>query len=359
MAKIAEGLALVAAAAGVTAYLFAGRATPDEGAAFLRAYALFPPLAWAALRFGVRGVTAQTFAVATVAVAATARGAGPFVHETLAQSLLYLQAFMAVVAATGLFLAAAVTERARAVRVRDEVLAVVSHDLRNPLHAVRLALQSLARRPDAPQAKALLKTADRAVDRMDGLVRDLVDVAAVDAGVLSLQREQADVAALVRDVALEARAGADTQSIAVACEAPASEVMLDCDRARVLQVFANLVDNAIRYTAAHGTITIVAEPLDGEVRFAVRDTGAGIEPRDLPFVFDRFRRGERAAGSGIGLGLFIAKGIVEAHGGAIAVTSRVGEGTTFSFTLPRGGGPKSERGAVGAGSLATARSGSR
>lgn len=109
---------------------------------------------------------------------------------------------------------------------------------------------------------------------------------------------------------------------------------LDCDRDRVLEVFSNLIGNAVKYTPRHGVITVSAEPRDGQVRFAVQDTGPGIAEDALPHLFERYWQVTRARRAGIGLGLFIVKGIVEAHGGTVSVESRLGAGSTFTFTLP-------------------------
>jgi signal transduction histidine kinase len=337
--RLAEGALLGAAGLGLATRVFFDPAPASGGDLFLQSYLLFPPLVWAAVRFGIRGATAMAFVVSVAAIAGTALGRGPFVRETVARSLQHLQVFMALLSATALVLGAAITERSRAVKSRDEVLAFVSHDLRNPLGATQLSVQASVRALDRGSidgARRQLAIASRSVARMDGLVRDLVDLAAIDAGRLSMQPASTEARALVHDAAETMRAFAMRANIGLKEAAtPPGEAFVRCDPHRVLQVFANLVGNAVKYTGPGGAITIGSHGLEKTVEFFVSDTGVGIEPDDLPHVFERFRRGRKNSQPGAGLGLFIAKTIVEAHGGEIRAQSEVGVGSRFSFTLPR------------------------
>ena len=224
----------------------------------------------------------------------------------------------------------------RAVTARDEVLRIVAHDLRNPLNTIMMQAELLERPEPEPerrdQTPRLVIT--RSANRMERLIKDLLDVALVEAGQLKIERERLSAAELARDALemqkpLAASAGLELQ---LDVEQPLRDVW--GDRNRLLQVFENLIGNALKFTEEGGRITIGARPGDHEVEFFVADTGCGIAPENLAHVFDPFWQADRAGGQGAGLGLPITKGIVDAHGGRIRVESTLGRGTTFFFTLP-------------------------
>jgi signal transduction histidine kinase len=222
----------------------------------------------------------------------------------------------------------------RAARLRDEVLAAVSHDLKSPLASISLAADVLERRgvrqiPDLARPVAALR---KNVASMSRLIHDLLDVASIEAGRLSVQRQRQDLAELAGEALARARDAAADAGVALAARVEPAEV--ECDGQRLLQVLANLVGNAIKATPPGGSIAIEASRRDGQVEVSVADTGRGIPPDELPHVFDRFRRGRNAGYDGSGLGLAIVKGIVEAHGGAVRAESVPGTGTRVSFTLP-------------------------
>jgi len=177
----------------------------------------------------------------------------------------------------------------------------------------------------------------RSADRMNRLILNLLDVASIEAGRLVIEKKRDRVGSLVRD-AIEMQqvlATAKTLALEAKIAAP-DDLEVMCDRERLLQVFANLIGNAIKFTPEGGSITVGVEARGPEVRFAVNDTGPGILEDALPHVFDRFWQAQKTARLGTGLGLSIAKGIVEAHGGRIWVESQLGIGTKFFFTLPLG-----------------------
>jgi signal transduction histidine kinase len=168
---------------------------------------------------------------------------------------------------------------------------------------------------------------------MTTLIHDLVEVVALEAGTRDMQAHRLEPAKAIRSVA-EMYLGLAAEK-GVAVEVPPCEVPdVRADRARVLQVLSNLVGNALKFTPAGGTVTVTAEAAGESVAFHVADTGEGIAPEHLPRLFDRFWQAERGDRKGLGLGLAIAKGIVEAHGGRIWAESVPGQGSTFSFTLP-------------------------
>jgi signal transduction histidine kinase len=341
--RLLEGTVVGAAVLALCARAFFVRAQISAAELFLEPYMLFLPLVWAAVRFGIRGATATAFVVSILAVTGTALGSGPFVRETLASSLVHLQVFMGLVSVTALVLGAAITERSRAVTMRDDVLAIVSHDLQNPLGAAHLSVAASVRALDRGTVDVVggqLATALRALDRMEGLVRDLAELAAIDAGHLSMRPQVQDARSLVQEAKETMRPLASRSEITLEDDTQGGSASVLCDRHRVIQVFSNLVGNALKYTPPGGTVTIGSRASEKSVEFFVADTGIGIEDDDMPGVFERFRRGRRNTGPGAGLGLFIAKTIVEAQGGEIAARSKVGVGSRFSFTLPRAHHPE-------------------
>lgn len=225
----------------------------------------------------------------------------------------------------------------RATALRDDVLAAVSHDLRNPLSTISMALARLEEGPEpSVQARAqLLRIARESIDWMERMIRDLLDIASIDAGQLSIEREPADlVIVLVRAHALFEQLFAE-HKIQFTLDVPERLPHIEIDQERILQLIGNLLSNAAKFTATEGRVTLSARHAGDDVIVSVRDTGAGIPRADLARLFDRFWHGRGAARPrGTGLGLSIAKGIVEAHRGRIWVDTIEGIGSTFSFSLP-------------------------
>jgi signal transduction histidine kinase/PAS domain-containing protein len=244
-------------------------------------------------------------------------------------------------------------EAQESVRAREDLLAIVSHDLRNPLGVV-LASSALLLKSSLPpeppgkegRARRQVEAIERAGNRMNRLIRDLLDFAAIQAGHLSVSSHPREVGMLVREVldALEPLAATKSIKLVDGCAGAEGGLQISCDHDRVIQLFSNVVGNAVKFTPEGGTVTVRAEADGAMVRFAVADTGPGISTDELPYVFDRYYQARRRNRDGIGLGLSIARGIVEAHGGRIWVESPTGPGaassdgksggTTFFFTLP-------------------------
>ena len=227
----------------------------------------------------------------------------------------------------------------RAVKLRDEVLGIVSHDLRNPVHTISLASQMLQEMVpgDGTGQEPVRRHLDiigRAAKQMDYLIRDLLDVASIGSGHLSLEPRPHDAGALLGTACEMLRPLAEEAGLDFQCEIPAEAPTVRADADRVVQLLSNLVGNAVKFTPPGGRITLGLTAGDGEASFHVADTGPGIPAEALPHVFEQFWQARRDGRHGAGLGLAISRGIVEAHGGRIWVESREGEGTTFFFTLP-------------------------
>jgi signal transduction histidine kinase len=231
-------------------------------------------------------------------------------------------------------------------RLKDELLAVVSHDLRNPLSAILMNAALISKHATSDDlgrrmrrwAEATLRTGQR----MQRLVADLLDSAAIETGALSIANQRVDPAALVREAVDSSQSLAEAKGIALEGEAVVGPVTVNCDPQRIAQVLTNLLDNAIKHTPQGGAIKVTAQSSvdrnhsdgsDAVVRFSVSDTGIGIQAKDLDQVFDRGWQAETGHGGGLGLGLYIARGIVQAQKGTIGVESEPGRGTTFWFTL--------------------------
>lgn len=226
----------------------------------------------------------------------------------------------------------------RAIRDRDDILGVVSHDLGNPLQAVFIGLEALDRRlPEGSEGTEYYLSAIRSsAGMMQRLIQELLEVRRMEEGQLPLTRRDCRIPALVQEALEVSGPLARVKSIALSNELEGVDIPpLDIDGDRVLQVLSNLVGNAVKHTPEGGEVRVTATPGEGEVRVSVSDTGPGISAEDRPHIFERFWRAERTGGTGLGLGLAIARGIVLAHGGRIWVESGEGEGSTFHFTLPQ------------------------
>ncbi|WP_433931967.1 ATP-binding protein [Sorangium cellulosum] len=231
-------------------------------------------------------------------------------------------------------------EAQAATRARDDLLAIVSHDLRNPLNTIAITASllrsDLLQRKDGEEDDAvqLVDRMDRGIQRMTRLIEDLLDASRIEAGRLVVSPRVERGGALVRE-ALEAAA-----SLAEAKGCRVTQGPLDAglevlaDRDRVLQVFSNLLGNALKFTPKGGLVSVSLCRVADLARFSVADTGPGIPPEHQPHLFDRYWKASQESRTGAGLGLYIARGIVEAHHGTVAVESTPGHGTTIHFTLP-------------------------
>lgn len=223
-----------------------------------------------------------------------------------------------------------------AVRARDQLIAIVAHDLRNPLAAVGI-LATLVRKRHESEANTArdLQIIERSVDRMKHMISDLLDMSRIEAGKFSLDRKVISSVALVKEAITTHDVLAAERGIRLRADDDVADVSVLCDSARTAQVLANLVGNAIKFGRRDDTVTI-GVVLDGDrARFNVTDTGPGIAPKDLSHIFELFWSATPGRNDGAGLGLYICKRIIDAHGGQIWAESTLGRGTTIYFTLPR------------------------
>jgi PAS domain S-box-containing protein len=226
-----------------------------------------------------------------------------------------------------------INDQKRAIRTRDDILATVSHDLRNPLGNILLSAELLGEE-GLEQDPGLVDTIKRSANRMSMLIRDLLDITAVEGGELSIHRRPVQIRPLVAEAVSQQQQLAKQKKIALELAPSEIDVVVFCDQDRVLQVFANLIGNALKFTPNGGKITVAHRVMIDEVQLLVADTGPGIPPEQQGRVFDRFWRNRESANAGSGLGLAICRGIVEQHGGRIWVEGNEGEGATFVFALP-------------------------
>ncbi len=229
----------------------------------------------------------------------------------------------------------------QAIQARDDMMGIVSHDLRNPASAVKMLARSILEGAERERLSddviERVVVMRQAAEQMDALIEDLLDMTRIEAGRLVVSPEAVDVGPLISRSVEALRPLADAGGVTLHAELPATLPIVQVDPDRVLQIISNVLGNAIKFTPAEGRVTLEARLHDSALEFSITDSGEGIAAALLPHVFDRFfqaAHGGRAARHGAGLGLPIARGIVEAHGGRIWIESTPGVGTTVRFTLP-------------------------
>ena len=229
------------------------------------------------------------------------------------------------------------SELQQAVKIRDEVTSIVSHDLKDPVHTIQMATAVLLDADigaDEGTRRQHAKLIQRSAARMARLLEDLLDVARSEASSLGLIRKPTAIAPLIDEVVDGFRLSALELGVDLTIRVPPDLPLVSADDRRIVQVLTNLCANALKFTRRGGTATVSAERIGEIVQLTVEDTGIGISRDNLSHVFDRFWQAKRASRASAGLGLAIAKSIVEAHGGRIWVESTEGQGTAFHFTLP-------------------------
>jgi signal transduction histidine kinase len=222
----------------------------------------------------------------------------------------------------------------QALRAREDLLAVVAHDIRGPLGSVLIAARRIEHHGNGAAPPGAVQSIVRGVHRISRMVDDLLDLARLDAGnPLPIELAVHDMVEIARRAAQELEPVAASSQLSLTCELP--EVALArCDEQRVEQVLGNLIGNAIKFTPQGGSIRVAVKPAELEVHLTVRDTGAGIAPEVVPHIFERYRQADANRRRGVGLGLSIVKAIVDAHGGRVWVNTAPGAGSTFHIALP-------------------------
>jgi signal transduction histidine kinase len=231
------------------------------------------------------------------------------------------------------------TPEIEADRLKSEFIANASHELRTPVTSLKVLVESLidGAQEDPELRQSFLADIHREIDRMHALVNDLLDVAALEAR-KGLERRELDAVPVIEEAIATVLPQATQREIALERRIPSAPLSVTADRVRLRQILVNLLANAVKFTPNGGRVTLSASPGPDGVRFAVKDTGIGIPAKDLPHIFDRFyrvTRGRSRLQGGSGLGLTIVKQAIDAHEGEISVESTEGEGTTFTFRLPR------------------------
>jgi len=250
----------------------------------------------------------------------------------------YLQAIAIPIVHSGvLLLFQDLTDLRNLQTMRRELIGNISHEFRTPLAGIKAMVETLGGGAidDKEAARDFLARIDSEVSRLTQLVAELTELSRIEIGKAELKKEPVDLNQLVEEVIHQLSPQAERQKLSILQDFASDLPFIHADKDRIRQVMANLVHNAIKFTPAGGRITITTQVLEGSVLVDIADTGIGIPKEDLPRVFERFYKGDKArAGEGTGMGLAIAKHVIEAHGGSIWVRSEEGKGSTFSFSLP-------------------------
>lgn len=307
-------------------------------APFFHPYMLFPLLIWAAIRFGQKGATAATLIVSLGAVWGTFHGLGPFAGRTPYEGLLSLQLFMAAVIPTTLVLAATIAERKRSESVKSEFASMVSHELRTPLSSIKAGIEVVLDGIDGPVTDAQRETLDIAknnVNRLTRLINNVLDYSKLESGKLEMIFEKTDVTQILREIYDLMKPAVQNKGLDFLREFPDAPFLAVCDADKIKQVLINLLDNAIKFTDAGGTISLHLRRSDRQVLISVEDTGVGIPEEDQERIFEMFGHASgRSQPRGTGIGLSVCRLVVGHHRGRIDVDSSPGEGTRLTVVFP-------------------------
>ena len=220
-------------------------------------------------------------------------------------------------------------------RAREDMLGVVAHDLRNPLNLLMMTTELLGdAEPSKEKTDQLLGVMQRATRRMNRLIDDLLEVVRQESGRMMLDLGETSAASLLAQTAEMFQSAAQEKGVTLRVDDCPPDVLVNADAERIVQVLSNLVGNAVKFVPAGGSVSLKCESSGNEAVFSVTDSGPGLDPDDLSRLFEKFWQRRRSDKRGVGLGLAIAKGIVEAHGGRIWAESKLGVGSTFYFALP-------------------------
>ena len=353
----AEALALGIAVVAASLLIFGGQAgLPTATGKYAQAYLFFPLLIWAALRFGQRGAVTVAFVVSVIAVWGTALSHGPFVRPALHESLIALQTFMGVAAATFLVLGASMAERRRAERevrlararaeqanrAKAEFLAVMSHELRTPLNAISGYVDLLTLGVNGPlteKQSGSLARIQLNQQHLLGMIDDVMSFAKIEAGKLRVDVQTVLVHDVVATLEAPIRPELERKELTFACDPCDPTLSVRADPEKLRQILVNFLANAMKFTPTGGRIEVGADRHDDFVRIWVSDSGVGIPSDQIEHVFEPFfqvERGTTRRYPGIGLGLAIASDFARAMDGEVQLESTVGKGSIASVLLPAG-----------------------
>jgi len=350
-----EAVALIGSTA-VIAWLIFFERTPIDRESFLQAYAVFPLMIWASVRFGQRGAVTAAFATSFIALVGTVKGLGPFTRGDLHNSLFALQTFMGIVAASFLVLGATISEReqarreallalegeARANRAKADFLAVMSHELATPLTAIGGHVELVARGEHGPvtaRQRESLEAVLRVQSHIAALVDDVLNYSRLEAGPLVMHSTIVRVNDMFDSIEPVLQPDLRRKRLSLDRHSLERGLSVFADPERLRQVLLNVVTNAVKYTPDGGSVGLGAERENGKVRIRVKDSGIGIPPDALKRVFEPFFQVDRGPGArlpGVGLGLAIARDLTRAMRGELTIESTVGSGTTVNVFLPPG-----------------------
>jgi signal transduction histidine kinase len=345
-----EGAVLTASSALLAWWIFAF--ATDPGRQFPHEYMLFPLVMWAGLRFAAPVAALVTAIIASLAIAGTASGLGPLATDSTNRSLLLVQVFLWMLSGTGLLLAASIGERERLEadlrslarrqaedhRRKDEFLAMLGHELRNPLMPISIGVELLREKAGDPAAVASTRALiERQLRQVVRLVDDLLDVSRITRAAIELRREWVDLRDVIASGVECNRGLIESRAQQLQLDLPPGPLRADVDPLRLGQVMANLIHNAAKYTGERGEIRVTARAEAGHIVVRVSDNGAGMTPELLAHAFDLFVQGERGvrrSHGGLGVGLTLARTLVELHGGTITAASPgPGKGTEVTVRL--------------------------
>jgi signal transduction histidine kinase len=337
-----EALFLFLVMTGMCIFIFTPMAQYTHSL-LIKPYVLFSLRLWSTLRFDLFGATMTSFIITAIAHVGGLLGFVAFASSNIdpTERMVMLQFYLGAITLTGLVVATTVREKSEALDARNEFLDIASHELKTPITSLKLQLQLLQRRlgkqPELTPAEidqlTFLTKVDRQVNRLVKIVEQLLDVSRAERKVMDLELENISLNDLISQ--LTERMSSDIQNAKCTLRVDLSgELTGFWDPFRVEQILENLISNAIKYASGH-SIEVKGAIKGNRVELSVQDSGPGIDPAKLHTVFDRFvRANETRHVQGLGLGLFITRKIVEAHGGLIFVDSALGKGTTFTVILP-------------------------
>lgn len=331
--RLAEGFALAGVLFFFTLYIFTRPAgTPPI------AYAIFPPLIWASLRFNTRFVITAIFFMSILAIFNTALDVGPFADGALSESLIYLQIYLGVISVSSFIFGAVISERDRLEKRKDDFLSMASHELKTPVTSMKIYSDILRKYLVDNEDPKLTKVVNNIIgqtDRMKELVSDLLDVSRIEAGKLTFTMVDFQMDELIQDVIDGMQPSTDKHTFIYKSK---QGITVYGDKYRIYQVVTNLLSNAIKYSPQGGDITIKVVKEEKKVIVSVKDKGIGVADDQKEKIFDRlYQAGEMQEKTypGLGMGLYISKEIVRRHRGEIWVESEKDKGSIFYFSLPR------------------------